>query len=332
MKKVDNWKIEDIGVCEDVVYDIETASHDFFANGILVHNSNYMDLTDVLTEFYKIKPNADRNEATDFIDKVCRKIEKDCLKPAFDKVKYECNGYEGGGYHMDREAIAIPYRKTGYSGLWTAKKRYFLMISDMEDYRYEEPHRKIMGMYSVTSTCPEFVKPVFNNTIELLIKDGPDEARRCVNDFKKVFYSKTVEEISFPKSVSDVTKYTNPATGLPWNDEDWYDASSGKNRHGGVPINAKAAINHNYLIKQLGLEKKYQPIRDGDKMKYAYLNYNRYGFTVIGFHENLPEEFGLRNSVSYDTHWEKIVYSPINDIFVACDMTLDKITTIDDFF
>lgn len=331
MKETSNWTVEDLGIQEEIVYDLETDDHNFFANGILVHNSNYMDLTDVLNEYYKRKPDADMNAATDFLDKVCKRIETDCLSPTFDKVKYECNGYKGGGLHMDREAIAIPYRKTGYSGLWTAKKRYIIHLMDMEDYRYKEPHRKIMGMYSVTSTCPEFVKPIFNQSLDLLIKEGEDASRQLVFDFKKVFYSKSVEEISFPKSVSDVTKYTNPSTGLPW-DGEWYDSTASKMRNGGVPINAKAAINHNYLIKKLGLEKKYQLIKDGDKMKYAYLGYNKYGFSVIGFHEHLPDEFELRKNVSYDTHWEKIVFSPINDVFTACGLSLEKTLSIEDFF
>ena len=331
IKSNDEWEIEYLGECDEYVYDIETENHMFLANNILVHNSNYMELIDVLNKFYELKPNATRNEATDFIDKYCKKIESDCLTPAFDRVKYECNCFKDGNLHMDREAICIPYKKTGYSALWTAKKRYIAMVSDMEDFRYEEPHRKIMGMYSVTSSCPEFVKPVFNQVLEEIIKDGVEKARKTIKEFKEVFYSKSVEEISFPKSVSDVTKYTNPKTGLPWMDE-WYDTTSNKLRNGGVPVNAKAAINHNYLVRKLGLEKKYQYIKDGDKMKFAYLNANEYKFTVIGFKEELPEEFELRKRVSYDMHWEKIVYSPLNDVFTACGLSIEKIQSIDDFF
>ena len=39
---------------DEYVYDIETDNHMFFANDILVHNSNYMDLTDILNQYYKI--------------------------------------------------------------------------------------------------------------------------------------------------------------------------------------------------------------------------------------------------------------------------------------
>ena len=232
---------------------------------------------------------------------------------------------------MDREAICIPYKKTGHSAIWTAKKRYIAMVSDMEDFRYDEPHKKIMGMFSVTSSCPEFIKPVFDQTLIELIKEGPDSARKVISDFKNVFFSKTIEEISFPKSVSDVTKFTDPKTMLPWSGK-WFDSVAGKERNGGIPINANAAICYNYLVRKLNIQNKYQYIKDGDKMKYAYLNQNQYGFSVIGFIDTLPEEFGLNDFVSYETHWEKLFYSPINDVFEACGLSIEKFGRIDDFF
>lgn len=327
----DDWKIEHLGTYDEYVYDIETDNHMFFGNDILVHNSNYFELNDVLKKFYEIKPQGTRSEATDFIDKFCKQIEMKCLQPAFDKIKYECNCHPDGGMHMDREAIAIADRKTGYSGLWVAKKRYYLLIDDMEDFRYEEPHEKIMGLYSVTSGCPEFVKPIFNKVMHDLVTDSVDTARKTITDFKKIFYSKSIEEIAFPKSVSDVVKYTDPKTGLPWEGK-WIDTISGKERNGGVPINSRSAIQYNWLIRNLNLEKKYQLIKDGNKMKFVYLKENPYKFSVIGFIDELPKEFGLDEYVDYDTHWEKIFYSPINDVFTACGLTIQKMSRMSDFF
>ena len=234
---------------------------------------------------------------------------------------------------MDREAICIPYRKTGYSALWTAKKRYIAMVSDMEDFRYDEPHRKIMGMYSVTSECPAFVKPVFNKVLEDLIKEGVETARKTIKDFKDVFYSKSIEEIGMPKGVSNVTKFVNPKTGLPWDTEDtWTDPEDGKQKKGGVPIHCKAAINHNYMVQKLGLEKKYQLIKEGDKIKFVHLSDNPYKFSVMAFKEDFPVEFELNDYVNYDMHWDKIFYSKVNDIFTACGLNIDNTPNIFDFF
>ena len=39
------WELEDLGVIDEFVYDIETENHMFFANDILNHNSNIFNST-----------------------------------------------------------------------------------------------------------------------------------------------------------------------------------------------------------------------------------------------------------------------------------------------
>ena len=335
LEELKSWTVEDLGIIEEDVYDLETESHNFFADNILVHNSNYFDLNDVLNVFLKIRPDADRQAKADFLDKFCQKMESDCLSPLFDKVKHEINGEEDGNLHMDREAIAVPNEKTGNCGIWIAKKRYYLLLDDMEGFRYTanngEPHEKIMGLFSVTSSCPEFVKPWFNKVLHDLVAEGVEKARSTIAEFKELFFSKPISEISFQKGVSDIEKYLNPETNLPWEGE-WFDAESGKTRNGGCPINAKAAMYYNALVDELKLEKKYQKIKSGDKMKYAYLKENPKRWAVIGFLDDIPEEFGLKEYVDIQTHYEKIFYKPVEDVFTACGLDVVPKVDISSFF
>lgn len=298
-------------------------------------DSNYFDLNDALNVFLKIKPDADRQAKADFLDKFCQKMESDCLSPLFDKVKQEINGEEDGGLHMDREAIAVPNDHTGSCGIWIAKKRYYLLLDDMEGFRYTanngEPHEKIMGLFSVTSSCPEFVKPWFNKVLHDLTAEGVERARKTIAEFKEMFFAKPISEISFQKGVSDIEKFLDPETNLPWEGE-WLDKESGKTRNGGCPINAKAAIYHNAFIDELNLGKKYQKIKSGDKMKYAYLKENPKHWTVIGFLDDIPEEFGLKEYVDIQTHYEKIFYKPVEDVFTACGLDIEPKVDISSFF
>ena len=329
------WTLEDLGIVESDVYDLETGSHNFVANGILVHNSNYVDLDDALQKFLKVKPDADRQDKANFLDKFCQKIESDCLSPLFEKVADEVNGIKSAPLHMDREAIAVPNEKTGHCGIWIAKKRYYLLLDDMEGFRYTanggEPHEKIMGLFSVTSTCPEFVKPWFNRVLHDLVAEGVDKARETVAEFRKLFFAKPISEISFQKGVSDMDKFLDPETNLPWEGQ-WTDKASGKVRNGGCPINAKAAIYHNHLVDKLNLQKTYQKIKSGDKMKYAYLKENPMHWSVIGFIDDIPEEFGLKEYVDIQTHYEKIFYKPIEDVFTACGLDIEPKVDIASFF
>lgn len=329
------WTLEDLGIVESDVYDLETDSHNFVANGILVHNSNYVDLDDALQKFLKVKPDATRQDKADFLDKFCQKIENDCLSPLFDKVADEVNGVKSAPLHMDREAIAVPNEKTGHCGIWIAKKRYYLLLDDMEGFRYTanggEPHEKIMGLFSVTSSCPEFVKPWFNRVLHDLVAEGVDKARETIAEFRKLFFAKPISEISFQKGVSDMDKFLDPETNLPWEGQ-WTDKASGKVRNGGCPINAKAAIYHNHLVDKLNLQKTYQKIKSGDKMKYAYLKENPMHWSVIGFIDDIPEEFGLKEYVDIQTHYEKIFYKPIEDVFTACGLDIEPKVDIASFF
>ena len=298
-------------------------------------DSNYFDLDDALKMFQKVKPEATRQDKADFLDKFCQKIESDCLSPLFDRVAEEINGVRSAPLHMDREAIAVPNEKTGHCGMWIAKKRYYLLLDDMEGFRYTanngEPHEKIMGLFSVTSSCPEFVKPWFNKVLHDLAAEGVEKARKTIAEFKELFFSKPISEISFQKGVSDIEKFLDPETNLPW-DGEWLDASSGKTRNGGCPINAKAAIYHNYLIDELKLGKKYQKIKSGDKMKYAYLKENPKRWNVIGFLDDIPEEFNMKGYVDIQTHYEKIFYKPVEDVFKACGVDIEPKVDISSFF
>lgn len=329
------WTLEDLGIVESDVYDLETDSHNFVANGILVHNSNYVDLDDALQKFLKVKPDATRQDKADFLDKFCQKIENDCLSPLFEKVADEVNGVKSAPLHMDREAIAVPNEKTGHCGIWIAKKRYYLLLDDMEGFRYTanggEPHEKIMGLFSVTSSCPEFVKPWFNRVLHDLVAEGVEKARETIAEFRKLFFAKPISEISFQKGVSDMDKFLDPETNLPWEGQ-WTDKASGKVRNGGCPINAKAAIYHNHLVDKLNLQKTYQKIKSGDKMKYAYLKENPMHWSVIGFIDDIPEEFGLKEYVDIQTHYEKIFYKPIEDVFTACGLDIEPKVDIASFF
>ena len=148
-----------------------------------------------------------------------------------------------------------------------------------------------------------------------MIEEGPEAVREYIKKVEQDFMSKPVEEIALPRSVSDVLKYTE--NGRPIK---------------GTPVQSKAAINHNYLVDKLGLEKSIQKIRDGEKLKFLYLNRNQYGFDVIGFRDKLPKEFELERFVNKESHFEKAFVKPLTDMMGACGWTIEEISTLEDFF
>lgn len=256
----------------------------------------------------------DSNKRTDFYDSVCKAIEEKAIEPALVALNSSLNAYQNC-LNMKRETICAGSDKTGFCGFWVAKKRYALRVNDNEGLRYEHPKLKIMGLAQVQSSTPKICRDNLSEATRLMIEEGPEVVREYIKSVEKEFMSKPVEEIALPRSVSDVLKYTE--NGRPIK---------------GTPVQSKAAINHNYLVDQLGLEKSIQKIRDGEKLKFLYLIRNKYGFDVIGFRDKLPKEFDLERFVNKESHFEKAFLKPLTDMMGACGWAIEEISTLEDFF
>lgn len=327
-----NWELIDEGIQEEWVYDLETENHMFFANDILVHNSCYFDFYDVLKRLnVHTKP---QNEKVDFLDVFCKRIEEKAITPAYSNIFTEFNCEpNNNALHMDREVIAVGKGPEDNCAIWTGKKHYIILVNDNENFRYDVPKMKAMGMSFIQSSIPAITRGHLEKVSRMLIEEGIDEVRKYSKEVEKEFKARPPEEVAFPRSVSDVHKYTNPSTGKPYDKEEtWYDSTAGKDRRGGVPIQSSSAINFNYLLKKYGLEKTYQRIADGDKLKFLYLKQNPLGIKSIGFKECLPKEFELEKYVDYDVHFEKCYRKPLEDMLTECDLSLEKRATLDDFF
>ena len=90
---------------------------------------------------------------------------------------------------------------------------------------------------------------------------------------------------------------------------------------------------YNKLIKDLSLEKRYESIQSGDKIKFVYLRTpNKIHENVIAFPNFLPEEFGLTNYVDYETQFQKTFLDPIEPVLAAVGWNSEEIATLEDFF
>lgn len=256
----------------------------------------------------------EESKRTEFYDILCKTIEQKAIEPIVEKLAHSLNTYQNC-LAMKREVICAGNDKTGYCGFWVAKKRYALRVNDNEGFRYEHPKLKIMGLAQVQSSTPKICRDNLSEATRLMIEEGPEAVRSYVKQVYKDFMEKELEAIALPRGVSDVEKYTD--NGRPIK---------------GTPVQSKAAINHNWLVKQLNLEKQVQLIRDGDKLKFLYLNQNQYGIDVIGFKEKLPKEFKLDKYVNKEAHFEKAFTKPLSDMMEACGWSIEEKADLDSFF
>jgi DNA polymerase elongation subunit (family B) len=269
-------------------------------------DSVYAGLGDLVR---KVIPDASTEKKVDFLDKVCQKIEEDVLDVAFRELKDNCNAYKHR-ISMKREGISN-------RGIWSAKKRYILNVWDNEGVRYAKPKLKIMGIEAIKSSTPAACRKAFKDLFNILIEGTEEETQKFIAEFRNKFVALPAEEKAFPRGVSSIKEYMDSKTIYKK----------------GTPINSRASILYNYMLKEKGITNKYETIKDGEKIKYIHLNpRNPLREDVIGFFTVLPTEFGLHQYIDNDTQFEKAFLDPAKIILDSIGWKAEPTASLEDFF
>ena len=265
-------------------------------------DSLYIGVSDVIEKF---KP----NNPVNFLDEFGSKAIEPMLERAFKDFSDKTNAYSHRMV-MKREAIAD-------RGIWTAKKRYILNVHNNEGVQYAEPKIKIMGIEAVKSSTPQVCREAMNNMFKIIVSGDEEKTQEAVKLFKDYFKSLPPDEIAFPRGVTDISKWSNKSTIYKK----------------GTPIHVRGALLYNNRIRSLALEKKYELIQNGDKIKFIYLRVpNTIQENVISFPGHLPEELELHKYVNHDLQFEKTFLDPINIILDAIGWTAEPRADLQQFF
>ena len=296
---------------------IENKLNDYLNNLLKTENdyviavdtdSVYLNLGPLVDKFLS-KQKDNKEKVVNLLDKVCQ----DQLEPYIDKCYSELaeyvNAYEQK-MQMKRENIAD-------RGIWTAKKRYILNVWDSEGVRYEEPKLKIMGLEAIKSSTPAPCRTMIKNAFKLIMSGTEDEMIKFIDESRSKFNKLPVEEISFPRSISDVNKHRSNIT------------IYGK----GCPMHVRGALLHNYYVKEHGLEKKYSMINNGDKIKFVHLKKaNPIRENVIAFNNDFPYELGLHKYIDYELQFNKAFLEPVKVILDSIGWNVEKVANLELFF
>jgi DNA polymerase elongation subunit (family B) len=92
-----------------------------------------------------------------------------------------------------------------------------------------------------------------------------------------------------------------------------------------MPNHVKAAYFHNLLLKKFNLDKEYEEIGSGDKVRYYYVQKpNPYNIGNIAFKYYLPDEFKNKFKMDYELMFEKIIYSAIERFYQNVEWGIQK--------
>ena len=271
-------------------------------------DSIYLNLGPLVERVYEGREKTNQN-VVGFLNKVCENEFEPFIEGAYETLARYLNAYEQKMF-MKRENIAE-------RGIWTAKKRYILNVWDSEGVRYDEPKLKMMGIEAVKSSTPAPCRQMIKDGLKLMMNGTEDDVIKFIDDARKKFKSLPPEDISFPRTVSDVKKYKAHST------------IYGK----GTPIHARGALLFNHYIEKNNLTNKYSLIQNGEKIKFCYLKKpNIIHENVISFIQDFPRELGLDKYVDYDLQFEKSFLEPLKIILDSIGWNVEKTTNLELFF
>jgi intein/homing endonuclease len=283
-------KIEPLHIQPTYVYDIEVEhTHMFYANNILVHNtdSTYFEThTDTTEDAIVIA-----DYVGELVNKTFPKFMRDMFlcQPGFDNI-----------IKTGREIVSD-------RGIFVKKKRYILHIINDDGYPVDKI--KVMGLDTKKTTLPKTVSKKLNGFIERYLKrENWDTVALDIIDYKEeLINSPNIMDIGLPKGVKGVELYTTA----------WKQDSKTR-----LPGHVAASILYN-LSRDEYNDKINPPIVSGMKIKVFYLlqQHGRFrSIAIPGDIEEIPSWFLENFQIDKDAQLQRLVNKPLGNILEAVNL------------
>ena len=249
------------------------------------------------------------SEIVDVLDKYCVQKIEPTINVTCESLSEYLNTYQRK-IKFKREIIAD-------RGIWIAKKRYAVNVYNSEGVAYDPPKLKVLGMEIVRSSTPAPVRKALKEAVTIALTKDEMTLRQFVADLETKWHGLDPEDIAFPRGVNGIKEYAD---------------SNGIFRKG-TPIHVRGALIYNHLVTSKGLEKKYQLIQEGDKIKFLYLREpNPLGTHVITFAGEVPPEFKIREYIDYDKMFEKSFLEPLNSLLSCIGWQVKETASLEGLF
>ena len=270
-------------------------------------DSIYLNMGPLIKKLYP--DTSDTKKVIKFMNKVCDDKIQPFIDASYEELKEYVNAFQQR-MEMKRESLAD-------KAIWTAKKRYILNVHDSEGVVYAKPKLKIMGLEAVKSSTPSACRVKIKEAINIVMTQTEDDLHKFIEKFRHEFKTLPVEDIAFPRSVNGLKEYADSANIFKK----------------GTPIHVKGALVYNHLLREMKLNKRYQEIQEGEKIKFIYLKQpNIYNNNTLAFLSGIPKQLDAEQYIDYDLQFEKSFLEPLDIILSTINWQTEKVESLEDFF
>lgn len=279
-------------------------------------DSLFLSATPILNKLYK-NDLVDEKKTVSNVLKITTEVQTFINNSYSEFAKKFFNIQEEHKFQIKQELICR-------SALWTAKKRYAQWVINKEGIIVDM--LDVKGIDVVRSSFPPAFKTFMENLLIKILKGVPkDSIDNDILELEKNLNKISIEDISKNTSINDINKYTENDS----RENKYYKDRIFSTIYKGTPAHVRAAIFFNDLLSYFNLDKKYNKIRNGEKIKWCYLKNNEFGIDKIAFrgYEDPLEiiEF-IKNNIDKKQMYESELKTKIEIIYNAIGWKFPSIT------
>jgi DNA polymerase elongation subunit (family B) len=158
------------------------------------------------------------------------------------------------------------------TALFIKKKKYAYWL--LNDEGVPTDKMKVTGLEIIRSESAEAIRPRLKDVMDKIMRQASDkEIAGLIRKYKKELHKLEPEDLAANIGINGIKKYLG--TGIPKK---------------GTPWHVKGVHGYRLLLKELGIQDKYEDIHEGLKAKVVYVKRNPYNIETITFHD-WPKEF-----------------------------------------
>jgi len=206
---------------------------------------------------------------------------------------------------VDKHRLEIKKEYVAKSGIWIAKKRYAQWI--ISDNGVPVDKLDVKGLDVVRSSFPKAFGELMSTVLITILRSGTQsELRDMIMEFKHSMTTLDINDVSKNSSVKGLSKYKS--------DLGLFRTKKGATAHG------KAAVVYNDMLVHYKTAYKYSPIKNGDKIKWAYVKNNPLGVEAVafkGYQDPVEITDFIKTYIDYDKIFERELHKKLQDFYDA---------------